>query len=405
MKQPESKNFALNIPLIYAYSVLIKRVSMPIIVIYFLSYNLSFTQIGLLATVMALINFSTNIHGGIYTDLNGTKKAMAISAILGLLTMFFYWIGSSFEVFLLASVCYGFSGTFIGGTRNALLYETLRVLKKPGEFKKYNGRQLLYSHLINAAILLAIPVLYVFDKKLPFLIGMAFFAAAFLLTLFLNEPRVHKVKKNLGEYNKRLIEAFKEVFSKKRVLFAVLLSAITYSMILTSSEYNQPVLNIAGLPVILFGAVYSLKRVTMALSGDLPHRIEKKLGPKKMFWSAIIVVLLGLTMYSFTSGILLIIAVLLMSFAEGFNRVVMEDEVNQNIGSKNRTTILSITNASSSALNAVLVLLAGIAADALGVQQMFLLALIAFAVITGVTYFLSASVWKTKESATRRQST
>ena len=89
--------------------------------------------------------------------------------------MLLYFIGDSFAWFLVASIVYGLAGAFITGTVNALLYDTLIKLKRTSEFKKFNGKIVFYSHFFNALVLLAIPVVYEINVKLPFLIGAVFF--------------------------------------------------------------------------------------------------------------------------------------------------------------------------------------------------------------------------------------
>ena len=132
-----SINYSRNIPLLYIYGVLIKRVSQPIIIIFFLLNNLNFTQIGILAAVNSIIHLSTEVHGGIFADIHGKKLSLILHSIFGALTMLFYFIGNTFAWFLLASVMYGLAGAFITGTRNALLYDTLIKLKRTSEFKKF----------------------------------------------------------------------------------------------------------------------------------------------------------------------------------------------------------------------------------------------------------------------------
>ena len=82
-------NYYRNIPLLYLYSILIKRVSMPIIVLYFLLNNLNFTQIGILAAVMSIVALSTEVHGGVFADLHGKKTSLILGSVMGALTMFF----------------------------------------------------------------------------------------------------------------------------------------------------------------------------------------------------------------------------------------------------------------------------------------------------------------------------
>ena len=185
-----------NIPLLYVYSIFLKRVSMPIIIIYFLFNNLNFTQIGILASVMAIIKISVEIPGGIFADLHGKKISLILHGVLAFLTMFCYFIGNSFIWFLFASVFYGLSGAFLSGTRNSLLYDSLKAMKREREYKKYSGRVLLYSHLVNAVVLLIIPFIYEINHKLPFLIGMAFFIVNITVAFFFIEPPLKKQLRN-----------------------------------------------------------------------------------------------------------------------------------------------------------------------------------------------------------------
>ena len=163
-----------NIPLLYIYSSLIKRVTMPIIILYFLFHNLNYTQIGILASVMAILGILTEVHGGVFADKYGKRLSLGLSAVFGLLTMFFYFLGNSFIYFLIASICYGASGAFISGTRNALMYDTLLEHNITRKFKKYIGRMIFISHLVSAVVLLLIPVVYSFNQKLPFLMVFSF---------------------------------------------------------------------------------------------------------------------------------------------------------------------------------------------------------------------------------------
>lgn len=63
-----------NIPLLYIYSILLKRVTFPIIVVYFLSFKLSLTEISLLAAFASIITVIMEIPSGAITDNYGKKN-------------------------------------------------------------------------------------------------------------------------------------------------------------------------------------------------------------------------------------------------------------------------------------------------------------------------------------------
>lgn len=370
-----------NIVLMNIYSVLIKRVSMPIIILYFLFNNLSFTEIGILASVMAIVALVLEIPGGIYADLRGRKASLLICSFFSLLTMLLYFLGNSFSYFLAASVAYGIAGAFISGTRESLLYDTLKKLKKTSHFKKYNGRNLFYSHFFNALVLLAIPVVYAYDPKLPFLIGIVFFALSFIVALFLVEPNNISSKKaehSVRNYKIKLSTSFRDILSNRLLLALLLFGSVTAAFIYSASEFIQPLLKISGLQIIYFGVIYALMRAVMGLAGIVTHRFEKymKLDSLLIFGAAL--VLIGLVGISYGAGLVIIISILILKFSEGFTRVLLDDEMNKRIKSGNRTTVLSISNLSDSLFNALLVLLFGILADKNGVQGMLVFACVLF---------------------------
>jgi len=365
---------------------------MPIIVLYYLVNNLSFTEIGTLAAVTAVIHMSTEIHGGIFADINGKKTSLMLHAFFGILTMLFYFLGNSFIWFLLASLMYGIAGAFITGTRNSLLFESLAQLNRTQEFKKYTGKVMLYSHLVNAVLLLGVPLLYEYNNKLPFLIGIIFFVIAFVLSLFFVEPPINKsVQKTKNIYSKKLKSAFLEIQISKKLMSSIFVSVVTVAFAFMSSEFIQPLLKISSLPVIYFGVVYALMRILTGLGGAVTHKLDKYFQVDKLLGIGLLCIISSFAGFAYGTGITIIIAVLLLKFAEGLNKVVLEDEINQNIKSDNRTTVLSICSLSQVLFRAVLVLVFGIVADMVGVQHMFAYVIIAFIFtsIVSSVYFLN----------------
>ena len=379
-------NYYRNIPLLYIYSIFIKRVSMPIVILYFLLNNLNLTQIGILAAVMSIIMVGTEVHGGIFADIHGKRISLMLHSVFGILTMLFYFVGNSFEWFLLASVMYGIAGAFITGTRNALLYDTLIKLNRTSEFKKFNGRVLLYSHLVNALVLLAIPIIYVFNTKLPFLIGAGFFFVSLLTAFFFIEPPMAKRSKaTLSLYNIKLLEALKEIKLSNKLLSALILTMLMAAFVYMSSEFIQPLLKISGLQVVYFGIVYALMRAIMGLGGSIAHKLEKYFSLKNILFIGAAGLAISLLGFSFGAGAVIILAILVLMFSTGLNRIVLEDEINRNIKSNNRTTILSISSLSEELFNAGLIFVFGITADLVGVQNMFGYALAFFIICIAVS--------------------
>lgn len=267
---------------------------------------------------------------------------------------------------------YGIAGAFISGTKSSLLYDTLNNLDLESKFQKFNGRVLLYSYLVNAIVLLFIPAIYSINPKLPFLIGIGFFSISFIVSLFFVEPPMaDRSKTNLKNYNTRFLETIKEIGLNKKLVVFILLSTVTAGFVFMSSEFFQPLLKISGLQVVYFGIVYSLMRVIMGFGGSITYKLEEVFVSDTLLYLGTAGIGFAFLGFSLGTGLIIIAAILLLKLFRGITRIVLEDKINKNIDSDNRTTILSLTSFSQSLFKAGIVFIFGITADIVGVQFMF----------------------------------
>ena len=159
-----------------------------------------------------------------------------------------------------------------------------------------------------------------------------------------------------------------------------------------SSDFIQPLLKISGLPVIYFGVVYALMRVIVGIGGSLTQKLVKFFTLEKLLFIGFAGIIGSFLGFSFETGSVIILMILLLKLSEGFNRILLEDEVKRHIKSQNRTTILSISSFFESLFNAGLVFVFGIMADLVGVQFIFNYALILFLItITFVLLFIRSN--------------
>jgi len=368
-----SQNHHRNILLLYLYSFFIKRPVVPVLVLYYLLHNLSFTQIGIIAAASAITSVLLEIHGGVFSDTYGKRKSLLIGSFLGLITITLFLIGDNFWYFLLASIIYGICFSFVSGTRESLLYDTLASIKKKSSFKKYFGRMVFYGHIFNAIVLLIIPFFYNINTKLPFLITWFFYIGAFISAYFMIEIKKHSKQWN---YKKKLSSAIKNILNTKSVLFAIVIFTIIRSFIFATTEYVQPLLLISGLEIIYFGVVYFLMRALGGMAGEFTHRLEKYFSNKALLLTIISLLILSFFTFSYGLGISIIIAIILTRILESLSKVLIQDEITKNVKFENRTTILSVSSLSIELTATFLALLFGISADLFGVQGMFFYATI-----------------------------
>ncbi|MDD3159723.1 MAG: MFS transporter [Candidatus ainarchaeum sp.] len=372
-----------NMPITYIYSILMKRVTMPIIIIYFLFNNLNYSEIALLASISAIIGLIFEIPAGAITDKYGKKTMMILIGICSFFMMFFYFIGTGLFEFIIASIFLGLWIAFESGTRDALLYDTLIELKRKDEYKKIYGKMILYSHIGNALILLPIPLLYSIDIKLPFLIGIVFSILTIVFGFLIQEPKIETEKDH-----KYISSSIKEILTNKTIIFMLILMMISFASIFAYSEFKQPLLVISGIEIIYFGVIYAIIRSLSGIGGILPHKLHNSTLKKYTFCFGIILLIISFIFSSSNIGHIIIFGILIISLTEGILRVSFYDKLNSKISSQNRTTILSITSVLQQLYKAVFVLIMGFLADFIGLTQMFFPATIILIIAIGLTFII-----------------
>lgn len=374
------RDYSRNIPLLYVYSVLMKRVTIPIITLYYLSYHLTYTQIGILAAVTGLTCMATNMHLGVFADLHGKRWALALQGLFGGASMLFLYFGEGFFPYLFAGICYGIAGGFLLGARETLLYDSLVEMKQTSQFKQYYGRMVLYSHIINALLLIAIPVLYVYDTKLPFLIAIVMFAVSVIVALLLVEPPLTKHSKiSFSTYNEKIMETFRVIRGNKKLFSLLLLSTVLGAFATSGADYYQPLLKAAGLPVALFGLVYFGMRIVRGIGAEITYRLEKYLTTYKLVLLCLAMLLASFVGLAWGVLALVVFGMIFSQMEDGMSKIVLTDEISKSVRT-NRTTLLSVASLTESLLNAFLGFVFGVLADNVGVQAMFGYALVLFCV-------------------------
>jgi MFS family permease len=380
-----------NIPLLYVYSISVKRIVMPFLILYYLFFELTFTQIGIIGAATGITAMLLEVQGGLFADKYGRKSSMFLGGIFGFLTFVFLYFGNSFWPFLIAGILYGISGSFLSGTRQSILYDTLKNLKREKEFKKYSGRMILYPHVTNALFLLIAPLIYAYNSKLPFAIMIGFYVVTMVSALMMIEPKIKKEKHN--GYRNAFKKAILEIKRSPVVLSVILMSTISSAFIWTSADYTQPLLEITSLDIIYFGVVYAAFRIVMGLSAELVHRVEKKINNVQGIFIGLIMILISFVIFYLTQSIwLMVLGQILIRAASGWNRVYIGEEINQRIKPSQRTTILSIESLIQSLLAAILGVTFGVLADAYGVQAMYAFVIGSFLILATWAY----SNYKTK---------
>lgn len=365
---------ALTIHLMFA-----KRITGPIMMLFYQAMGLSFSHIGILSSITWLTDASLEMHGGAFSDVYGRKKASVLYATLGMLCMAIFTFGHSFFHFAIACTVYGISLAVGSGNASSLLYDTLRMLKIENQYKRYRGKIMFPAKVMSSLIVFLLPSLYLYNIRYPFIAGFCFYLIALITALFFFvEPKFKRISKKT--MNNTILSSIQEISKSSTLKLIITIDVLLSGFLLLSLEYLQPIIKAAGLPVAYFGAVYALVRIFSGLASVFTHRFARHSNKQSLIISASLI-LISLVGFALTKSHLLVAFILFNSIADGVTDIITNDVTNNSITPKNRTTILSTANLLTSLFFSLMLISAGPVSDRFGVQGMFGIASIAFSLL------------------------
>jgi len=294
------------------------------------------------AIILAVRTFSGmffEIPFGAVADLFGRKKTLMFSGLISIIALIFLSIGGSMWVFIIYAVLYALSRSLLNGTDTALLFDTLKVIRRETNFQKIisinNGAWQTGAAIgsliggILAAVSLRLPVVYTF---IPFTL-------AFVVTFFINEPAYKKeTHRNVFLH----MHNTAKLLLKNGLLMLFLATILLFAFSEVSFNFNSIFMDFKQIPLIYFGIVFALCFVLGFLSSFVSsHYLNKKFGDKNMLLVSIIGSPLMTIFATLSSRFYCVMFLVLSSIFFNIRLPIILDLYNKKTPSKNRATMLS----------------------------------------------------------------
>ncbi|MFH1424884.1 MAG: MFS transporter [archaeon] len=305
--------------------------------------KISYMQIMMLQALFILSVFILEVPTGAIADRFGRKISISLG-MLGLIAgVLIYASIPNIWVFMVGEVIWALGCALISGADEAILYDTLKKMKKERDFKKVLGR---YTSFLLLGILVAGPIGSFIAGTIGLRYSMMLMAVplffAFLVALTLKEPPIVK-KISKENYFKTLIEGV-NYFRKHKILKILAFDKImVWTIIFLVVWTYQPLLLGLGMKLIYLGFVVSAMTFFEIVVINSADRLEKIFRGKLRFLrlSAIICaaayILAGLTSLILLSTILVII---IAGFGTA-REVLLRNYMNKHVESRTRATVMS----------------------------------------------------------------
>lgn len=317
----------------------------PVAVPYFLDWlRVDYTRMFVLQAWFLLWVFLLEIPTGIVADKFGRKISVACGCLLFAADMLMFGTLNSYYLLFLAEFLGAVGVTLISGAEQALLYDTLIMLKRQDRARFYFSR---YEAAGTFGLLLSFPVgssvaaLRDYPALLPVTFVMTAVSGAIAAGMFLwvEEPPRMKPKEGFLAMGVRgLRSLFEHRSLRAYVLNAVTISAVTFF----AFWFYQPISLRAGLGVAYLGFIAAGFNLFSTLLLANVALLEKAFGIRRLlFYTAILPALLFAGLGIFPRLAFALPALFLLVGCKMVRMPILNDFINRHVESENRATVIS----------------------------------------------------------------
>jgi len=337
-----------------------------VLVVYFQHFGLTYTQISILMAIVAGVTLFAEVPTGAFADLHGKKTSIILANMLFALGFILMLISNLYVVFVLAAVFLGLSFAFSSGASQAILYDTLKQLKRQDEYLKVTSR--IDSLWMATTILTAFlgPYLFAINPTIPLLISVCASGLAAVASMFLHEHITRKIShSNMREHWTRMLHGFKYVRARSVLKWLVIvdilgaISLIPFGQFLSVPYFLDKGISMQNIAFIETVATTMQTGLLYAVPFIVDFISRRKAWMLSLLGTGI---LLASTLLTSSIWISMLILGLFWGLAS-LRITLFETVVTEEANSKNRATIHSIMSCVSSIIIIITYPLIGILVD------------------------------------------
>lgn len=333
-----------NIRLATGLRVLIfaSTITTPIILKLAAENGVSQSEFLLLQLIFGAVLLAFDIPAGFFADRFSRKLSLLIGGAIIVTAVISYGLSRDFTDMLIAEIIFGIGLAFCNGADQALLYESLRELEEEHLYEALVRRISLLQLLAMAGFALLGGFLGEFNIRYPYIAEAGVFFLFIICAVFFVEPKRGLESKKFG---------FLEAVGHARALrehplrfdLQLILVALTFSALQLMLWFYQPIFDLYEIPVWANGIFFSFAHLVGAGASLTSMRLERLAGgyPRVL----LVPLLLAISIYfvvGLVNSIFVIGALMVFQFARGWNNTLLQAELNRNIESDVRATMLSL---------------------------------------------------------------
>jgi MFS family permease len=334
--------------------------------------GISLTQVLIGEAIFAFTVLTFEIPSGVFSDLVSRKKTLLIAQVLLIIGVAFLAFAQNFFHIILIQIIWGIAASTISGTDSAMLYDTLKLLKRERDHKQVLGHITAFSLVAVAFGQVTSGFIGSFNLHLTLILCIPIPIIKFILILFLQEPEREKSHHT----HTPISHAFSSIgyIIRNRVIL-VLIIASMFTVLgwkIAIHTYN-PFMELIEVPIVYWGIALAVFNLLAAYVSKKAHMFIEYAGEMKSFIIIFCSYAISFFLLAGINSKFAFFALLLIWVANPVKRIFFSEELNKRTASSQRATVLSVSNFCSQGLQMIMLPILGYVADIYSLQTMYLL--------------------------------
>ena len=345
-------------------------VIMPLIILFFESNDLNYTQIMILQATYSFATAIFEIPSGYTADLIGKKKSIFLGSSLSFIGFLIFSLSNSFVPFLIAEIILGIGNSFISGSDSALLFDSLKEVNKSEKYLKYEGINISIGNFSEALSGIIGGLLASISIRYPAIAQVIIAFIAIPISYQLTEPKVKDRKLSLSIKNYKNVINY--IMEDSKLIFYIIFSSSIGLATLIMAWLIQPLLIKIGIEYRYYGFIWAFLNIIVGFFSLNASKISSKISNKISLIVISIISIITYLILFFENNLMILITIFLFYSNRGYATPYLRNEIQKNTLSEIRATVMSIRNLTIRFLFVITAPFVGIILDNFGLNYSFL---------------------------------
>jgi MFS family permease len=332
-----------NIALLYAYTVCIGAIfTLPVFLLYYKDkMELTFQDFLFGEAVFALIIILCEVPTGWLSDKWSRKGTLILGVVTLIIGYSLLLLANSLTDAIIAQGTLGVAVALASGTTSALIYDTLLETNDVDQYTRIAGKTHglgLYG-MVFASI--AGGFLYKIDMHLPLISDIGTLLIAFVILMFIQEPKRHKAQNHKHPIKDMLETIHFTLKGHIEIAGIVMLGTILFTATKIIVWGQQTYFQETNIPVEWFGILVGAGGLLGGLGGHFGHKIGHDRSNKMVLGVLIGLIACATLIAGYATHAYAVPLLMVGGFVWGFGNPRIQAAINHRVGSQRRAAILS----------------------------------------------------------------